>query len=102
MEAPDIAPDSPSPIPLIGDTVPGGHSIYKRTIAGYFGTVAFIGHNGYCFLAENKRRGKARPEGGRRRRRRRRDGAERDDGRIKRVVFAVCRDATPTTVIISR
>lgn len=56
-------------------------------IVSYFDMVAFIGHNGYCFLAENKRHGKARRGGGR-------SGdeggrAERDDSRIKRIVFAV-------------
>lgn len=45
----------------------------RRMIVTYFDTVAFIGHNGYCFLAENKRHGKAKRgegesgnEGGRR------------------------------------
>lgn len=32
----------------------------RRMPVTYFDTVAFIGHNGYCFLAENKRHGKAR------------------------------------------
>lgn len=51
--------------------------------------VAFIGHNGYCFLAENKRHGKARRGKGRNGEG---EGVERDDSRIKRIVFAVCYD----------
>lgn len=48
--------------------------------------IAFIGHNGYCFLAENKRhknvrRGKGRNSEGRK--------VERDDSRMKRIMFAV-------------